>query len=304
MAKVVVTGGCGFIGSHLVDALVKQGHEIHAVDIDETYRPERVSPYPEYYRISITDLDALKYIMEDAECVFHLAALPRVQYSIDHPTESHDINVNGTLTALEAARIAGVKRVVYSSSSAIYGGGGGKLPLSETDPPDPLSPYAAQKYMGEVLCQSYARTYGIETVCLRYFNVYGARLDPNGPYALVMGIFLRQKKAGESLTITGDGTQTRDFTNVSDVVNANLLAAASTMVGKGEVINIGSGKNMSINRLAALFGGPKVYIPPRQGDPHDSLADITRAKELLGWSPTTSIEDGVAKLKQWYLAQE
>lgn len=300
MAKVVVTGGAGFIGAHLVDKLVNNGNEVHVIDnLTEGLREDRLNPQAMYHEFDIRDLaypECAMSEMRGAQTLFHLAALPRVQQSIDNPIETHDVNVNGTLAVLEAARNAGVKRVVYSASSSAYGMSE-KLPISETDPTAPMSPYAAQKLMSELLCQTWYRTYGLETVCLRYFNVYGPKLDPDGPYALVVGIFLKQMRAGVPLTITGDGTQTRDFTHVSDVIRANILAAESSEVGKGEVINIGAGRNASINELAKMFGGPVVYIAPRL-EPKHNRADNRHAEVLLGWKPTVKLEDGIEELKK------
>jgi len=298
--KVVVTGGAGFIGSHLVDVLIARGDMVHVVDTCKNRRVDRENPQASYFTcVDVRDAIALAQVMYGAEVVFHTAALPRVQYSIEHPQETNDVNVGGTLNVLEAARKAGVKRVIYSSSSSVYGMSE-KLPLSEKGPTNPVSPYGVQKLMGEMLCQTWSRTYALQTVCLRYFNVYGPRLDPEGDYALVIGIFLRQLREGKPLTITGDGTQTRDFTHVSDVVRANLLAATSQNVGGGEVINIGAGRSVSINELASMFGGSREYITPRL-EPHDSLADTSKAKRLLDWNPSIPIETGIAELKRLYL---
>ena len=295
MAKMVVTGGVGFIGSHLVDALVSSGHEVHVIDNRVPVTTERMNKKARYCFSHLNSSDTDR-ACDGAKTVFHLAALPRVQYSIEFPEETFQTNTVGTQYLLESARLGGVKRFVFSSSSSVYGNSQ-KLPLSETDPTEPMSPYAAQKLMSETLCQMYHRTYGMETVCLRYFNVYGPRLDPNGPYALVIGVFLRQWLAGEPLTITGDGTQTRDFTHVSDVVHANMLAASSSHVGKGEVINIGTGREVSVNDVASMFGGPVKYVPARL-EPHRTRADNQRAMLLLDWRPKVSLEDGIAELKE------
>jgi UDP-glucose 4-epimerase len=202
--------------------------------------------------------------------------------------------VTGTLNVLSAAKDAGVRRVVYAASSSAYGDQD-KMPLVEDMPPKPQSPYALHKYAGELYCRMWSEIYGIETVALRYFNVYGPRQSEEGAYALVIAKFLKQKRDGGPLTITGDGTQTRDFTHVRDIVAADILAMESGKVGKGEVINIGAGKNYSVNEIAALIGGKTRYIEPRI-EPHDTLADNTRASELLGWKPSVSIEDGIAEL--------
>jgi len=209
---------------------------------------------------------------------------------------TYSVNVDGTVSVLRAAVEGGVKRVVYAASSSAYGDQVA-LPLSETLPAQPKSPYGLQKYIGELSSKLWSDVYGLSTVSLRYFNVYGPKFDPEGAYALVIGKFLKQKKEGTPLTITGDGTQTRDFTHVSDIIRANLLAAESPNVGKGEVLNIGAGRNMSVNDLAAMIGGPSVHVEARL-EPHDTLADTSLAKKLLGWEPTIKLEDGIAELKK------
>ena len=235
-------------------------------------------------------------IIKGAKFVFHLAALPRVQYSIEHPVETHEVNVTGTQNVLIAARECGVKRVVYSASSSAYGDQK-VMPLVETMTPNPKSPYGLHKYVGEVYARVWSEIYGLETVSLRYFNVYGPRINPDGAYPLAIGKFFKLRRTGKPLTIWGDGTQTRDFTHVRDVVRANLLAAESPKVGKGEVINIGAGRNFSINDVAKLIGGSIVHEPARL-EPHDTLADNSLAKKLLGWKPEVTLEEGIAELKE------
>lgn len=291
-----MTGGAGFIGSHLVDALLEAGKEVIVIDDLSGGKRERVDPKATLHVVDIRDYDAIAPLFSGAEYVFHLAALPRVQYSIEHPTETHAVNVNGTLNVLLAAKEAGVKRVVYSASSSAYGNQE-TLPLREDMLPAPLSPYGLHKFIGEHYAHVFSEVYGLSTVSLRYFNVYGPRLDPDGAYALVIGKFLKQRSEGGPMTITGDGTQTRDFTHVRDVVRANLLAAESTQVGHGEVVNIGAGRNASINELAHLIGGPVTYIPARL-EPKNTLADNTKARELLGWIPEVALADGIAELKK------
>lgn len=299
MAKVVVTGGAGFIGSHIVDALVARGDEVHIVDnFAAGKREDRINPEATYHEVDVRDFESIEPIIAGSTYVFHEAALPRVQYSIEHPAETYDVNVMGTVSVLRAAKEGGVKRVVYAASSSAYGDQT-VMPLSEDLPAQPKSPYGLQKYINELSCRLWSEVYGLSTVSLRYFNVYGPRFDPEGAYALVIGKFLKQRKEGQPLTITGDGTQTRDFTHVRDVVRANLLAAESPKVGKGEVINIGVGRNMSVNDLAAFIGGPSMHIEPRL-EPHDTLADNRRAKELLGWEPGIMLEEGIAELKQLF----
>lgn len=296
--KVVVIGGAGFIGSHMVDALVENGYETHILDNLSGGKKENLNPKAVFHNADIRNLEEVKPIIKDAKCVFHLAALPRVQYSIEHPAETNEVNVTGTVNVLIAAKEGGVKRVIYSASSSAYGDQK-TMPLLETMTPNPKSPYGLQKYIGELYCRVWSEVYGLETVSLRYFNVYGSRMNPDGAYALAIGKFLKQRKARKPLTICGDGTQTRDFTNVSDVVRANLLAAESKKVGKGEVINIGAGRNFSVNQLAKLIGGEVVHESPRV-EPHDTLADSSLAKKLLGWKPEVTLEEGIAELKKLY----
>jgi UDP-glucose 4-epimerase len=279
--KAVVTGGEGFIGTHLVEALTREGFDVVSVDIKSG--------------LDILDTSKLTEIFSGASYVFHTAALPRVQYSIEYPQQTSNTNVEGTLSVLVAARDAGVKRVVYSASSSAYGDQK-VMPLREDMRANPISPYALQKYIGELYCKLFSDVYNLSTVSLRYFNVYGPGADPNGAYALAIAKFLKQRQDNTPITITGDGTQTRDFTHVRDVVRANMLAAMSDRVGKGEVMNIGAGRGVSINEIAALVGGPVEHIAPRL-EPHDTLADSSLARELLGFEPTVTIEDGIAELK-------
>lgn len=300
MAKAIVTGGAGFIGFHLVRELLGRGYEVYVVDnYAGGKREDRHDSRATYHDLDIRSLE-LKSICAGADYVFHLAALPRVQYSIDHPHDTHDVNITGTLRVLLAAKEAGVKKVVYSASSSAYGNQE-QMPLVETMPANPLSPYGLQKHVGELYCKVFSEVYGLPTVSLRYFNVYGPGFDPEGAYALVIGKFLKQRKENQPMTITGDGEQTRDFTHVRDVVRANLLAAESALVGKGEVINIGAGNNATVNRIAEMIGGPVEHIEPRL-EPRHTLADNSKAKELLGWIPEIALEKGIAELKkEWEL---
>ncbi|MDO8594884.1 MAG: NAD-dependent epimerase/dehydratase family protein [bacterium] len=294
--KVLVIGGAGFIGSHVTDALVKRGFDVHVIDNLSGGKKEDVNPKAIFHNADIRALESIKPIIKGAQYVFHLAALPRVQYSIKHPAETHEVNVTGTLNVLIAAKEGGVKRVIYSASGSAYGDQQ-VLPLVETMTPTPKSPYGLQKYIGELHAKVWSDVYGLETVSLRYFNVYGPRINPDGAYALAIGRFLKLRSEGKPLTVTGDGTQTRDFTNVRDVVRANLLAAESKKVGKGEVINIGAGRNFSVNQLVKLIGGKIEYVAARL-EPHDSLADNSLAKKLLGWKPEVTLEEGIAELKK------
>lgn len=293
--KIVVTGGAGFIGSNLVDALVGEGFDVHVIDNLSNGKRENVNKKARLYVKDITDLKSIQPVINGAKYVFHLAALPRVQYSIENPIESDTANARGTLNVLVASKNAGVKRVIYSASSSAYGDQK-EMPLKETMTPAPKSPYGLQKYIGELYCKLWSEIYGLPTVCLRYFNVYGPRQNADGAYALVMATFMKQLASGKPMTITSDGKQTRDFTSIHDVVRANLLAMKSDKVGNGESINIGAGKNQSINTIAELIGGPKKYIPARL-EPKHTLADHSLAVKLLGWKPKVTIKDGIDELK-------
>lgn len=323
---VLVTGGAGFIGSHLVDALVKDGHEVKVIDNLSTGKKSQVNKAAKFIRADICDLKKIKPHFRGAELVFHLAARARIQPSIKNPVPTFESNVAGTLNVLLAARDAKVKRMVYSASSSSYGDQE-TLPLHEEMTSRFKNPYALSKYVGEELCRLFSNLYGLETVSLRYFNVYGPRQLTTGAYATVVGIFLKQARQGQPLTIVGDGNTQRDFTNVADVVRANLLASKSPKVGRGEVINIGTGHNYSINEVAAmvlkkthpaqaiatlasvpvkadinatLLSAVKskraIYISPRLGETRKTLANITKARDLLGWKPTVSLEEGLTLL--------
>jgi len=295
MSKVIVTGGAGFIGSNLVDALIEKGHDVLVLDNLSTGKKENVNPKAKFFEVDLRDFDQIRPLFEGVDFVFHEAALPRIPLSIEKPIETNDINIKATLNVLVAAKEAGVKKLIYASSSSAMGGNT-ELPMKEDGLCRPLNPYALQKYVGELYCKIFFDIYGLQTVSLRYFNVYGPRQPREGSYVPVVGIFLTQKAKGEKLTITGDGEQTRDFTNIADVVRANILAMEKDTVGKGEVINIGAGKNHSINKIAEMVGGESAHIEARPGEMRDTLADIARAKELLGWQPEITLEEGIKKL--------
>lgn len=297
--KYIVTGGAGFIGSHIVDMLVGRGDEVYVVDNFLTGKRERVNSHAVVHEVDIRDFEKLAPIFQGAAGIFHTAAQPRMQLSIREPRLTNDINITGTLNVLLAARDAGVKRVVYSASSSAYGHRK-EMPLHEDMPPLPVIPYAIQKHVGERYCEMVSRFYGLETVSLRYFNVYGPRqtTDADGPYATVIGIFLGEREKGLPMTIVPDGNQRRDFTHVSDVARANLLAMESGKVGKGEIINIGCGKNYSILEVADMIGGSKEFAEPRQGEARETLADNKKAKELLNWEPQITFEQGIVELKK------
>ena len=295
MSKIIVTGGAGFIGSNLTDALIEKGHDVLIIDNLSTGKRENINPKAKFFKADLRDFDKIQPLFKDVDFVFHQAALPRIPLSIEKPIETNDINIKGTLNALVAAKEAGVKKFIYASSSSALGGAA-EIPMKEDASCQPLNPYALQKYVGELYCKIFFDIYGLSTVSLRYFNVYGPRQPREGSYTPVIGIFLTQKAKGEKLTITGDGEQTRDFTHVFDVVRANILAMESNKVGKGEVINVGAGKKYSVNEIAKIVGGESTHIPMRPGEMRDTLADVSKAKELLGWQPKITLEEGIKKL--------
>lgn len=297
--KYIVTGGAGFIGSNLVDLLVEEGHEVHVIDNFSTGKKENCNKKAKYFELDMSDYsnyDKIKTILMGSDGVFHLAALPRVQESIENPLHFEKNNTLSTINILKACSDLKVKRLVYSASSSAYGNTI-KLPSKEEDPVDPISPYAMQKYYGEIACRMFANVYGVETVSLRYFNVYGERQNLEGAYALVMCVFARQRLNNRPLTIRGDGEQRRDFTHVMDVSKANILAMSSEKVGSGEVINIGSSDNRSVNQVAKMIGGPTISIDPVV-EPRETLADNSKAKDLLNWEPSVVIEEWVPKYKK------
>ncbi|MFH1790309.1 MAG: SDR family NAD(P)-dependent oxidoreductase [bacterium] len=302
MSTYLVTGGAGFIGTNIVKNLLSNGHNVRVIDNYSGGRyADRLQEKTEYIEADIKDTEALKKAMQGIDGVFHTAAVPRMPYSVEHPQETNENNITGTLNVLVAARDAGVKRIVYSASSSAYGNQT-IFPFQEDMKPCPMSPYGLQKYVGEEYCRLFFELYGLETVSLRYFNVYGPYMDPNGAYALVIGKFLQQKKNNKPMTVCGDGEYYRDYTHVNDVVAANILAMNSEKAGKGEVINIGNGKPYSVNQLVEIMGGQSVKIDPRPGDPRHTEADITRAQDLLDWAPEISLIEGIQLLKnEWGL---
>ena len=299
--KYIVTGGAGFIGSTLSQRLVNEGHEVIIVDNFSTGKRERIPEGATVFEWDLTNEDIAPLVdaIKGADGVFHFAALPRVPFSIAHPVESSKHNIFGTLYALLAARDAGIRRFVYSASSSAYGNQK-TLPLHPSMKPNPLSPYALQKLVGEYYCQLFASLYGIETVSLRYFNVYGPGMAEAGAYAPVFAIFKRQVLAGDPLTIYGDGSQSRSFCHVNDVVDANVRAMASPNVGKGEILNISGYDRVTVQNIAERFNHPITYLDPRPGDVQHTLGDITDTKELIGWEPTIDFDTGFAELmKLW-----
>jgi UDP-glucose 4-epimerase len=307
--KACVTGGAGFIGSNLVDRLVEDGQEVTVLDNLSTGNRAnlaRALPHVRFLEADLRDRSAVAEAVSGAEVVFHQGALAAVARSVENPLEVTDVNVGGTLNVLLAARDAGVRRVVFASSSSVYGDTP-TLPKAEVMPVQPLSPYAASKATGEAYLSAWFATYGVETVALRYFNVYGPRQSPRSLYAAVVPRFLAAVARGEAPVVYGDGQQTRDFTWVGDVVDANLKAAtAPGAVGAGP-INLGGGERVSILALidlvAKAFGwkGRPRFEPARVGDVRHSLADIGRARAALGWAPATNLSDGIARLARSFV---
>ena len=293
----LVTGGAGFIGSNLVDYLIDQGHEVICVDNESAECNDKFYWNDKACNIigDITDYDFIKNCFKDVDYVFHLAAESRLQPAIKNPIEAVYKNCVGTTTILQCAREAGVKRFVYSSTSSGYGFN--PSPNVETQPDDCLNPYSASKVAAEKFCKMYSDLYGLETVVLRYFNVFGERSPRRGQYAPVIGIFDRQKLSGEALTIVGDGTQRRDFIYVGDVAKANLIAAEATLDKKyfGQVFNIGSGINYSVQEIADAISDNQTYIPKRDGEMETTWSNIEKASEILGWKPEVDVLEWIKK---------
>ena len=293
----LVTGGAGFIGSNLVDYLIQQGHEVICVDNESAECNDKFYWNDKACNIigDITDYDFIKNCFKDVDYVFHLAAESRLQPAIKNPIEAVYKNCVGTTTILQCAREAGVKRFVYSSTSSGYGFN--PSPNVETQPDDCLNPYSASKVAAEKFCKMYSDLYGLETVVLRYFNVFGERSPRRGQYAPVIGIFDRQKLSGEALTIVGDGTQRRDFIYVGDVAKANLIAAEATLDKKyfGQVFNIGSGINYSVQEIADAISDNQTYIPKRDGEMETTWSNIEKASEILGWKPEVDVLEWIKK---------
>lgn len=295
--KIIVTGGAGFIGSHIVDSLVEKGADVHVIDnYTASKREDRINKKATYHEVDIRDYKSLAPVVKGAKYLFHEAALPSVQISIEQPLETFSVNAQGTINVLQAAHEGGVERVIFASTCAVYGDQE-TMPLVENMTPYPKSPYGAQKLTSEVMCRMWSEVYGLQTVCLRYLNVYGPRFNLRGAYTAALGKFILQRLEDKPMTIWGDGTQTRDYIHVSDIVNANLLAMKSTKVGAGEVINIGTGKSISVNELAKLIGGPVTHEEGRKESKH-VLVDLSKAKNLLGYEPMISLEKGVSELKE------
>lgn len=293
MTVALVTGGAGFIGSHLVDALLAEDISVRVVDNYSTGRPENlahVSGKVEIIEADIAKSGSWQKSIQGADWVFHLGALADIVPSIQRPEDYFLANVNGTFNVLEAARNAGVKRFIYAASSSCYGIPE-SYPTSETAEISPQYPYALTKRLGEELVMHWAQLYNLPAIALRLFNVYGPRSRTSGTYGAVFGVFLAQKLAGKPFTVVGDGTQTRDFTYVTDVASAFLTAAKSSSYA--QIYNVGSGETVSVNRLVELLGGEVTYIPKRPGEPDCTYADITKIRRELKWQPKVNIKHGV-----------
>jgi nucleoside-diphosphate-sugar epimerase len=298
--KALVTGGGGFIGSNLVRGLLEAGHDVRILDNYSTGNRRNILDIADDVEIVEGELRSYERVhnaIRGVEIVFHLGALPSVPRSVQDPLTSSAVTIEGTLNVLLAARDEGVKRVVYASSSSVYGNGG-SLPRVESAAPDPISPYAVAKLAAEKYCTSFSRVYGLETLVLRYFNVFGPRQDPTSQYAAVVPRFITRIRNGEPVPIYGDGTQSRDFTYVANVVEGNLRAADAERAD-GVVLNLATGRSASVNELADRIGevvgrpATKEYLSVRTGDVQDSWADISEARRLLGWEPTVSLEEGL-----------
>jgi UDP-glucose 4-epimerase len=290
-----VTGGAGFIGSHLVDRLLADGHKVTVIDNLASGNLINIAPHQSNARLQFLQLDvadhkAIASHFTDVDWVFHLAALADIVPSMQYPLKYHYANVDGTISVLEAARRANAKRFIYAASSSCYGIPD-RYPTPESAPIRAEYPYAVTKYLGEEYVRYWEKIYRLPAVSLRFFNVYGPRARTAGTYGAVFGVFLAQKIHGQPFTVVGDGTQTRDFTFATDVVDACIAAAVSNLTG--EVMNVGSGNTYSVNRLVELLGGPVVYIPKRPGEPDCTFADTTKIQRLLNWRPKVSFEEGV-----------
>lgn len=293
--KSLVTGAAGFIGSNMVDRLLLEGHEVVCVDNESAASNDKFhwNPRGINHKVDVADKEAMRPLFEGVDLVFHMAAESRIMNTMNDPFKAARTNSLGTMTVLQCARDAGCRRVVYSSTSSVYGGN--PSPNVETQTPDCLNPYSASKYSGELFCRNYSELFGLETVILRYFNVYGLGQPGRGQYAPVTSIFARQSRDGEPLTIVGDGLQRRDFVNVDDVVDANFRAATTALPREllGTAFNVGSGVNHSVLEVAGWISSETRFIPERPGEMRETLADNSKARNFLGWSPTVDMESYV-----------
>lgn len=297
--KILVTGGCGFIGSHMVDRLLNDGHDVVVLDNCSTGRLENLEHQKENNYLSvhvcdIADYEVIEPYFEGVDRVFHIAALADIVPSIQEPLKYHRSNVDGTINVLEASRKHEIKHFIYAASSSCYGIPE-NYPTPESTPIDPQYPYALTKYLGEEYVKHYHQIYQLPMTSMRFFNVYGPRSRTSGTYGAVFGVFLAQKLANKPYTIVGDGTQTRDFTYVTDVVDA-CVSASENEKAIGEIFNVGSNNHYSVNRLVELLGGEKTHIPKRPGEPDCTFADTSKIKDVIGWSPSVSFEEGVQNM--------
>lgn len=291
--KVIVTGGCGFIGTHLVRELVQLGHQVKVIDNQSSGCAMVEGVGVDYFFHNICDTIDWIFKDEDVDCVFHLAAEARIQESIENPKHTAKVNVLGTVNVLEACRVNNVPRFINSSSSSVYGLTD-QFPTPEETKTDCLNPYAASKLAAEEMVHCYARVYGIKAFNLRYFNVFGEDSPVAGPYSLVIGLFLDQFKKNQPLTVVGDGSSLRDFVYVGDVVDANIRAMDREPAAvRSDIINIGSGQHVSVLDIATAISPNFTYVPPRAGEAKQTLADTTRAKQVLGWEPRTMVLDWI-----------
>ena len=301
MKKYIVTGGSGFIGSHIVDAYASGDSQVIVIDNESSEAHENFyyneSDNVEYYKLDINDYDEILPLFDGVDTVFHCAAESRIQPCIVNPLGAVKTNTYGTCSVLQASREKSVRRVVYSSTSSAYGLIN-DVPNVETQPDDCLNPYSVSKVSGEKLCKMYSDLYGLETVVFRYFNVYGERQPIRGQYAPVVGRFLKQYEEGKPLTIVPDGEQRRDYTHVSDVVSANILASTVKLESYGQVFNVGTGTNYSVNELADMISTNTTMIEPRLGEARVTLANINKIKKVLGWNPKIRLEDWVLSCKK------
>ena len=288
----LVTGGAGFIGSKIVDKLINEGHYVRVIDDLSSGSQYNLNPQAEFYKVDISEHPFLD-MFQDIDVVFHLAAFPRVEPSIYDPIRAHRINVNGTLNVLKACVDYDVKRLVFTSSSAVYGEA--KTPTTEDHPTNPMSPYALNKLIGEQYCKLFSDIYNLQTVCLRYSNAYGENQPTEGPYCNVMGIFQQQKMESKPMTIVGDGEQRRDFIHVDDIAEANLQAAFTNKISfLGDIFNIGYGENYSVNEIAEWMGGETTNIPPRI-EPKETLLNSDKFKNIFNWKPITNLKEWLEK---------
>ncbi|MDO8530219.1 MAG: NAD-dependent epimerase/dehydratase family protein [bacterium] len=299
MAKYLVTGGAGFIGSHLVDQLISNGDKVIVLDNLFSGKRENINPAAHFYKADIRDAKKIKPFFAGVDGVFHLAAAASVPLSVKDTPLTSDINILGSVNVFTAAIESGVKKIVFASSSAVYGNQK-SLPFKETMAPDPVSPYGWQKLSVESLGKLFSAMYRVPIISLRYFNIYGPRIDSASDYSLVIGKFIDCHAKKNPLPIFGSGKQTRDFCYVTDVVAANIKAMQGKKLKGGEVINIGGGQSYSVNQLSRLIGGKARRLPARSGDALHTKADITLAKRLLGWEPSFSFKEGLELTKEWF----